>query len=702
MWLVVQAGLEGVKCPTGVGPRLPLAGLRASPKLALSAITLGGAALLGAVVLRYPAGGGVPWSPGLLLAFDAAKVPAFLRALLVLLALNLAAWPCGGLVYRLLGGPAGHHPGLDALRRLALGLLVLADLFLLLAALHLLHVPLLLALGGGLAVVGAGQAALALRGRALPLPRALWRNGLVIGAALALALTAGVALCAAHMPDYGWDAFTYHLALPERYLFENRIVVAPLFPHTAFPLTIEMLYGLVLAADPGPAAKLLHAELGGLVAATVWTMASRHARRAAVLGLLVLLADPLFHWELGVAYTDLGAAAFAILALASLQEWREHGSPVAWRLCAVLCGACVATRYTAGAVPLAVLAALWMAPGAWRVKLRHSLVLGLLATAVLAPWLVRNAALTGNPIAPVLQRFFYAPGQEYFDPLALEQQVAFAHGVGYGRGPLQMALLPLNLTARVDLENYRGFGFRIGPLYVIGLAAALAFTAARRAPALRLFLPVFAVLVLAWFLSAQEPRYLLPALALAAVMGGVGLHELGAAAGSRAWAAGPLAVGAVALVHTLAGPAARLPWVYGYALGGLSVEGFRAQEPVVQVAEALRARLGPEDRLLLVYEPRGFFFRGLRYVFAETRDLMQLVHRSGDADALAVQVRELGVSHVLVNANNVARYGTTSVPGYGPAELEQDLRLLEQMLARRSAPLLSERGVVVRRMEWAR
>ena len=664
------------------------------------AITLAGAALVGVVVLRYPAGGGVPWSPGLLLAFDPAKAPAFLRSLAVLAALNLAAWPCGGVLVGLLGGPERRQPALDALRRLALGLLVLANTFLLLAALHLLQRTLLQALVGALAVTGAVQAGRAWRAR-VKAPGEPTRGPLVVVASLVLALTGAVAVLAAHMPDYGWDAFTYHLALPERYLFENRIVVAPLFPHTAFPLSIEMLYGLVLAADPGPAAKLLHAELGGLVAATVWAMAGRHARRAAVLALLVLLADPLFHWELGVAYTDLGAAAFAILALASLQEWRESGSPVAFRLCAVLAGACVSTRYTAGAVPLAVLAALWIAPGAWRGKVRHSLVLGALATAVLAPWLVRNAVITGNPIAPVLQRFFYAPGQEFFDPLAMEQQVAFAHGVGFGRGPLQLALLPFNLTARVDLQDYRGFGFRIGPLYVIGLAAALLCASARRAPALRLFLPALAVLVLAWFLSAQEPRYLLPALALAAVMGGVGLHELGRAAG-RAGTLAPLAVGMVALAHTLSAPALRLPWVYGYALGGLSVDAFRAQEPALRAADALRPTLGPEDELLLVYEPRGFFFRGLRYVFAETRDLMQLVHRSGDAEALAVQVRELGVSHVLVNANNIARYGTTPVPGYGQAELEQDLQTLEVMLARHSTPVLSERGVVVRRMDWAR
>src|SRR4029079_16962682 len=114
-----------------------LAGLRASPKLAALAVTVAAAALVAAAVARYPAGGGLPFQPGLLLAFDASKVPAFLRGLAVLVALNRAAWCAGGLGLRLLGGPVGRRPLLDALRRMALGFLALADGVLLLAELPL-------------------------------------------------------------------------------------------------------------------------------------------------------------------------------------------------------------------------------------------------------------------------------------------------------------------------------------------------------------------------------------------------------------------------------------------------------------------------------------------------------------------------------------------------------------------------------------
>ncbi len=651
------------------------------------------ALLVAAVALSHPATGGMP--------FDASKLPALLRSLAVLAGVNLAAWVAGGVWQRLLA-LSHEHSLLDAVRRLALGFLVLADVVLLLAALHLLRRGLLLVALIWLAV--AGLVEVAWRARAARPRVVLQGDAATVIAAAAVALIGAGALLGAYMPDYGWDAFTYHLALPERYLFENRIVVSPLFPHSAMPLTIEMLYALVLAVDPGPAAKLLHAELGALAAAAVAALAARHSRRAAALAVVVLAADPLFNWELSVAYSDLGATLFTVLAVASLQDRLAGGGRAAVRLCGVFAGACVATRYTAVAVPLAVLGVLWAARAPLRQKLRDSLVVAALCAAVVSPWLVRNLVLTGNPAAPALQSLFYEPGQEYFDAQAMRQQLAFVRQVGFGRGLGDLLALPLNLTLRAREGDYRAFGFRVGPLYVIGLAAALALRPARGSPALRGALPTVGAMTLAWFFTAQEPRYLMPALGLAALAAGVGLCELlrlCAAQAPRALALLPWLVPGLALAHTQGATIARLPYVYGYALGRLSVEGFRGQDPALMVADRLRRTLGANDRLLLVYEPRGFFFQGMPYVFAHYFELMQLIHRAGDPERLAAELRGRGVTHVLVNTANIARYRTVTVPGYGERELDQDLQVLGAMLQRHSTLVLSDRGVFVRRMDWA-
>ena len=687
------------------------------------------AVLVGAVVLTRSAAGSVPFDPSPLLAFDAAKVPAFLRSLAVLAGMNLAAWAVGGVVQRVLGS-AGESSLLDPLRRLALGFLALADVVLLLAALHLLRRGLLLVLLLWLAA--AGLASLVRRAWTARPRIALAIDAPSAAAGVTVLLMGASVVLGAHMPDYGWDAFTYHLALPERYLFENRIVVSPLFPHSALSLTVEMLYTLALAVDPGPAAKLLHAELGALAAAAVAALAAHHSRRAAALGVLVLAADPLFNWELGVAYSDLGAMLFAVLAVASLQDRLAAGGsgaqppggmsprgpsagihfrreppecgPAALRLCGVFAGASVATRYTAAAVPLAVVAVLWMARIPRRQKLRDSAAIAALCALVLSPWLVRNAIITGNPAAPALQWLFYEPGQEYFDARAMEQQLAFVRLVGFGRGLGDLLALPVNLTLRAREGDYDAFGFRIGPLYVAGLAAALALRHARRSPVLRGLPQALGVLALAWFFTSQEPRYLMPALGLAALAAAVGLDELlrlCAAYGPRALTLLPWLIPLAALAHTQWGAVKRLPYVYGYALGRLSVQAFRSQDPALMIADRLRATLGARDRLFLVYEPRGFFFRDMQYVFANTFEQMQMVHRIGDPDALAAALRRQGVTHVLVNTGNIARYRTIPVPGYGERELDQDLQLLGAMLERHSTLVLADRGVFVRRLAGA-
>ncbi|HET8647261.1 MAG TPA: hypothetical protein VFO85_17320, partial [Vicinamibacteria bacterium] len=355
-------------------------------------------------------------------------------------------------------------------------------------------------------------------------------------------------------------------------------------------------------------------------------------------------------------------------------------------------------------VPATIVLLLCLSRQPLRRRLRDAAVVAALTLLVMSPWLARNLALTGNPAAPAAQQLFYEEGQEYFDAQAMRQQIAFVRLVGFGRGLGDLLALPVNLTVRARANDYQAFGFRVGPLSVAGLLAALVLARARRAPALRALLTALLVLVLAWFFTSQEPRYLLPALGPAAVAAAVGWDEV-LDAGARAW--GPAGrrlawlVPAAALAHTQAATLARLPYLYGYALGGLSVEGFRRQDPALAVADRLRSVLGPGDRLLAVYEPRGFFFQGLDYVFAHDFELMQLVHRAGDADTLAEELRRMGVTHVLVNTPNVARYRTVPVPGYGERELAGDLATLETLLRRHSLPLLAERGVVVRRMAWA-
>jgi hypothetical protein len=160
-----------------------------------------------------------------------------------------------------------------------------------------------------------------------------------------------------------------------------------------------------------------------------------------------------------------------------------------------------------------------------------------------------------------------------------------------------------------------------------------------------------------------------------------------------------LLIPVVALLHTQSSAALLLPHRYGYALGSLAVAGFEAQEPSLAVVPALRRLMRPGDRLMLIYENRGFFYRGMDYVFSSWFEVMQMVHEAESPAAFADQLAALGVTHVLVNTDNVTRYRTWFVEGYGQAEFERDLARLDAFVLQETTPLFSDRHVLVRRLE---
>ena len=256
----------------------------------------------------------------------------------------------------------------------------------------------------------------------------------------------------------------------------------------------------------------------------------------------------------------------------------------------------------------------------------------------------------------------------------------------------------MNATLRVG-DDYSTFGFRIGVMYVVGVMAALLAGIHRGPSAAGTALKLAGLLTLMWFYSFQEPRYLLPALGLMAVAGGVGLETLiSSHPRYRALWLIPLA----ALLHTQSKAALLLPYRYGYALGSLSLAGFESQEPSLAVVPRLRALMQPGDRLMLIYENRGFFYHELDYVFSNWFEVMQMVRTAETPAAFADQLAGLGVTHVLVNTNNVKRYRTWMVEGYGEDDFERGLAKLEAFVAHETTPLFRDRHVLVRRLDRTR
>ena len=330
---------------------------------------------------------------------------------------------------------ATEHTTLDQLAiaiALGSGLMLAADNF-------VGSVGLLTALGGGVAwtmiLVGAALCVRELRDAPLLCRDAAFdessSNSIAppwfVFAALA-AIAALLAVAASSSPGWlwssefgGYDALSYHLVLPKFWL-ETHAFVGPVAGNTYayLPSFVEsaFLHLMTLRGDAidGAFACQWWSAIGALAAAFI---VSRLARaticpRGAIVALMVFLAIPWITVVGTLAYNDIlpcvSLAGAWLLLVRATQARATNESPRTLDTRAAI-GLALIVAAAVGAKPTALLfvalplLALTLQRAGVR-ALGHAPMVILVALVMLAPWLVRNALSTGNPVFPFLTAIF--------------------------------------------------------------------------------------------------------------------------------------------------------------------------------------------------------------------------------------------------------------------------------------------------------
>ncbi|HNQ24610.1 MAG TPA: hypothetical protein PKK06_16120 [Phycisphaerae bacterium] len=240
-------------------------------------------------------------------------------------------------------------------------------------------------------------------------------------------------LAATHAPGflwreegYGYDALEYHLQMPKEYRAAGRIGYAPHNVYANFPANVEMLYllGMLLMdgdVDAGVAAHMIHLALAGLAVLAAWVVGRDVSPRAGLVSGVTLATTGWLPYLSGLAYVENGMLLYGIaavgLVLRALRGERtaEAERPAVGRyrqlaVAGVLAGLACGCKYTAVAfvaLPV-VLAAALAGRGALRGRAVGVVVCGSAALLAFAPWLVKNAVLTGNPAFPLANGLFRA------------------------------------------------------------------------------------------------------------------------------------------------------------------------------------------------------------------------------------------------------------------------------------------------------
>lgn len=223
----------------------------------------------------------------------------------------------------------------------------------------------------------------------------------------------------ASAPTIRWDALTYHVAAPAVYIEQGRMVEIPEGVQTYYVHYAEMLFtlGLLLADQPLPG--WLHLVAGIGAASLTGLLGSRIVnKRVGGAAALLFFTLPLVNYEIGTAYIDGFTTLFVTAMLFAGFNWWKSKADRWLCLSGVFAGIAVGIKLNA--IPFVAVYVLLIAflifrqTRSWISLIRPLLITGIPIVALWAPWLIRDALWTGNPVFPYYNAIFKSP--EWIQP----------------------------------------------------------------------------------------------------------------------------------------------------------------------------------------------------------------------------------------------------------------------------------------------
>ncbi len=447
-------------------------------------------------------------------------------------------------------------------------------------------------------------------------------------------------------PPWDTDEVYQHLALPSKFLLEGGLVGGPLHPDASRPMGLHLVYTAALALGGETAPKLLALVLFAVLLAKLATM---QGRVAGLVAIALLLGSYTVVRELGLAYNNLPAALYGLLALDSARKERP------WRM-ALFAGFGLCVKYTLAPVVVGVVLLYWSRIG-WR-RVGPVVLASALALALVAPWWLRNVVEGLHPLFPYAG---WADGEGF--------RFVFMERYGTGREAMDFLLLPWNATVNGDPDSYMFLG-RITPAGMVLIPAALwAWFRGER------WIGVAVLGALGWAVGPHWLRYLIMPSAILALAAGTGFARL------PGWGRA-----IVVAVWILGLPSNLGPWLEdqrpAVALGERPADSFLEERLPGWTCAAWVNEYTPEDAVVAILFAWPGHYVQRRWVLSSVEDHVPTrhwLHVHGD-EALAA-LRAEGVSYVLAGRPRFIHklFSFLSEPDFDE-QFRQPERALEELL----------------------
>jgi 4-amino-4-deoxy-L-arabinose transferase-like glycosyltransferase len=538
-------------------------------------------------------------------------------------------------------------------------------------------------------------------------------------AAVSLAALVGSILVLAAVPPVDRDALTHHLAVPKLYLKHGGLVELPAISFSYYPMNLDLLYLLPLYFGNDILPKYIHFAFALATGGLVFGYLRQRLKRSswALLGALMFLSLPVIVKLSITVYVDLGLIFFSTAALLQILQWARAGMRIRQMMIAgLLAGLCLGTKpngllvvfLLALCVPFAhrLAADAAVRPAEARrenarrplTPLLWAMVFTATAALVYSPWMIRNAAWTGNP--------FYPMGESLFGPSKIaasagaakeESETEGAEGplteksdplgpfgirrLVYGESLAEILLVPVRIFLQGRDDDPRYFDGRLNPCLLLLPLFAFINLRGKARPADRCLriekrvMSCFALayLLFAFFLTDMRVRYVGPIIPPLVILACIGLHDaveaLKARSGSRLR---PAAI-AVALMVSAAFLAPNAFYIsrlftvvepLGYLAGGISRDAYIERHRPEYAAISYANRNLPEDaRILALFNGKRIYYSD-REMICSLELFTALVLGSDSAESLSARLRRAGISHVLIG---VERFNHWACRKFEPA-----------------------------------
>jgi hypothetical protein len=470
-------------------------------------------------------------------------------------------------------------------------------------------------------------------------------------------------LLGALTPEIFYDSLVCHLGIPNYYKVSQKILPIPSLSHyAAFPLGIEMLYGLAILISDEILAKLIHWLLGIGVFLTFLGWAKRV--RSSLVGWFaaaVYFSMPMLHTNISATAIDVGTTFFQLLACYAFFNGLSEEKKLSRRrwllLSGIMIGFTMTTKYTA--FPLLPIICLCLL---YEKKIRQKLLrketmeeLALLiipALVLILPWLIKNIVFYQNPLYPFLGTKF---GQPLLDPV---KWAKFCNDAGMrnigaiiksGRALKSFLFHPWIMT----MEGNANVCF-IGPsfLFLLPLLFIVRMTSTR----LRIERFVFVSLWLTWLFTTTMLRFFIPSLALLSILLARIIFSSFINQSTRI----------VIIIFSFITLLGNLFWsaiFFQSAQGWLVVFNRLSKDeylsstqkgypyPIYSAYQWINKNLSPENKILVFPDERGYYCDRPYLVSSvfNRQLLIEWIKKSTDEEMLREYFRLSGVTHLLVN-----------------------------------------------------